>query len=285
MNTGDNSHWRQNGNMPAAAATRKVSTVDGLQRRTARISAADGRTVVLAFDHGLGGARHAGMQYPGATLNECIIAGADAVLTTPGLARTYGDALTRIGVVLTLDLASGYDETAVREAVLLGAEMGKFIFTPWSPQVPDSLARTRHIISVAHDAGLPMMIEPIPVSFEERSAHTPENIGKGAKMACELDSDIVKMQYSGDPESFQEIMSTLYRPVVILGGPGRGDARGVLQDIRHAMDAGAIGTTIGRNIWEHERPARMVAALAAIVHEDASVDVAMRQLEPSFAVA
>ena len=259
--------------------------MDGLQRRTARISAADGRTVVLAFDHGLGGARHAGMQYPGPTLNECIIAGADAVLTTPGLARQYGDALTRVGVVLTLDLASGYDETAVREAVLLGAEMGKFIFTPWNPLVPDSLARTRHIISVAHDAGLPMMVEPIPVSFEERSAHTPENIGKGAKMACELDSDIVKMQYSGDPESFQEIMSTLYRPVVILGGPGRGDARGVLQDIRHAMDAGAIGTTIGRNIWEHERPARMVAALAAIVHEDASVDVAMRQLEPSFAVA
>jgi DhnA family fructose-bisphosphate aldolase class Ia len=259
--------------------------MDGLQRRTARILAGDGRTVVLAFDHGLGGARHAGMQYPGPTLNECIIAGADAVLTTPGLARTFGDALTGVGVVLTLDLAAGYDEVAVREAVLLGAEMGKFIFTPWSAEVPDSLARTRHIISVAHDAGLPMMIEPIPVSFAETSAHTPDNIGKAAKMTCELDADIVKMQYSGDPESFREIMSTLYRPVVILGGPGRNNERGVLQDIRHAMDAGAIGTTIGRNIWEHAQPARMVAALAAIVHEDAPVDVAMRQLEPSFVVA
>jgi DhnA family fructose-bisphosphate aldolase class Ia len=259
--------------------------MNGLERRTSRISASDGRTVVLAFDHGIGGARHAGMQYPGPTLNECIIAGADAVLTTPGLARQYGDSLTGVGVVLTLDLAAGYEENAVREAILLGAEMGKFIFTPWSATVPDSLARTRNIISVAHDAGLPMMIEPIPVSFEETSAHTPENIGKAAKMACELDSDIVKMQYSGDPDSFQEIMSTLYRPVVILGGPGRNNERAVLQDIRHAMDAGAIGTTIGRNIWEHQQPARMVAALAAIVHEDAPVDVAMRQLEPSFAVA
>jgi DhnA family fructose-bisphosphate aldolase class Ia len=259
--------------------------MNGLERRTSRISASDGRTVVLAFDHGLGGARHAGMQYPGPTLNECIIAGADAVLTTPGLARQYGECLSGVGVVLTLDLAAGYEESAVREAMLLGAEMGKFIFTPWSTSVPDSLARTRNIISVAHDAGLPMMIEPIPVAFEETSAHTPENIGKAAKMACELDSDIVKMQYSGDPESFQEIMSTLYRPVVILGGPGRNDERAVLQDIRHAMDAGAIGTTIGRNIWEHSQPARMVAALAAIVHEDAPVDVAMRQLEPSFAVA
>src|SRR5688572_23159591 len=150
--------------------------MDGLQRRTARISAADGRTVVLAFDHGLGGARHAGMQYPGPTLQECIIAGADAVLTTPGLARTYGECLNGAGLVLTLDLAAGYDEAAVREAVMLGAEMGKFIFTPWSSDVPDSLARTRNIIAVAHDAGLPMMVEPIPVSFEETSAHTPENI-------------------------------------------------------------------------------------------------------------
>jgi DhnA family fructose-bisphosphate aldolase class Ia len=259
--------------------------MDGLARRTSRITAADGRTVVLAFDHGIGGARHAGMRYPAPTLNDCILAGADAILTTPGLARQYGDALTRVGLVLTLDLAAGHEETAVREAILLGAEMGKFIFTPWSNAVPDSLARTRHIVSVAHDAGLPMMIEPIPVSFEETSAHTPENIGKAAKMACELDSDIVKMQYSGDPESFQEIMSTLYRPVVILGGPGRNNERAVLQDIRHAMDAGAIGTTIGRNIWEHESPARVVAALAAIVHEDASVDVAMRQFERSYAVA
>jgi DhnA family fructose-bisphosphate aldolase class Ia len=259
--------------------------MNGLERRTSRISAADGRTVVLAFDHGMGGARHAGMQYPGTTLNECIVAGADAILTTPGLARQYGDKLNGVGLVLTLDLAAGHEEAAVREAMVMGAEMGKFIFTPWSAEVPNSLERTRHMISVAHDAGLPMMIEPIPVSFAETSAHTPENIGKAAKMACELDSDIVKMQYSGDPDSFQEIMSTLYRPVVILGGPGRNNERAVLQDIRHAMDAGAIGTTIGRNIWEHAQPARMVAALAAIVHEDASVDVAMRQLEPSFAVA
>jgi DhnA family fructose-bisphosphate aldolase class Ia len=257
----------------------------GLERRTARISAADGRTVVLAFDHGLGGARHSGMQFPGGTLRDCISAGADAVLTTPGLARQYGDLLTGIGLVLTLDLAAGYEENAVQEVMMLGAEMGKFIFTPWSDAVPDSLARTRNIISVAHSAGLPMMVEPIPVSFEQTSAHTPENIGKGAKIACEIDSDIVKMQFTGDPETFQEIMSTLYRPVVILGGPGRNNERAVLQDIRHAMDAGAIGTTIGRNIWEHAQPARMVAALAAIVHEDASVDAAMRHLEPAFAVA
>lgn len=259
--------------------------MDGMERRTERIAAKDGRSLVLAFDHGFGGANHAGMEYPGQTLHECIVAGADAVLTTPGLARQHGDKLVRVGLILTLDLCAGHEETAVREATLLGAEMGKFIFTPWNPREPDSLARTRHLVAVCHEWGLPLMVEPIPVSFEETSAHTPENIGKAGKMACEAGADVVKLQYSGDIESFRRIMNTLYRPVVILGGPGRNDERGVLQDIRHAMDAGAMGITIGRNIWEHPQPARMVAALAVIIHEDAPVDVAMRQLEPSFAVA
>lgn len=257
----------------------------GLARRTAALMAEDGRSLVVAFDHGMGGANHAGMATPGRTLDEVIAAGADAVLATVGLAQEYGAKLSRVGLVLNLDLCTGHEEAAVREATLLGADMGKFIFTPFSPDVPDSLSRTGHLVAVCHEWGLPLMVEPIPVSFEETSAHTPENIGKAAKMACEVGADVVKMQYSGDPESFGRIMGTLYRPVVILGGPGRNDDRAVLQDIRHAMDAGAIGITIGRNIWERERPGHMVAALAAIIHEEASVEVAMRRLEPSFAVA
>ena len=257
--------------------------MDGLERRTARMFAADGKSVVLAFDHGMGGARHAGMKNPGQTLRNCIAAGSDAVLITPGLARQFGEDLTNVGIAINLDIASGNDAEAVREAMLLGVEMGKFIFYPGSEAVPDSQARTRHMIVTAHDAGLPVMVEPIPVSFEAKHAHTPENIGTGAKIACEIGADIVKMQYSGDPDSFAAIMETLYRPVVILGGPNRGDLRSVLQDIRYSMDAGAKGTTIGRNIWEHEAPERVIAALAAIVHEDATVEQAARQLEPVYA--
>jgi class I fructose-bisphosphate aldolase len=259
--------------------------MEGLERRTARIFASDGKSVVLAFDHGMGGARHAGMKNPGQTLRDCISAGSDAVLITPGLARQFGEDLTSVGVVINLDIASGNDESAVREAMLLGVEMGKFIFYPGSEAVPDSQARTRHMIVTAHDQGLPVMVEPIPVSFEAKHAHTPENIGSGAKIACEIGADVVKMQFSGDPDSFAEIMETIYRPVVILGGPNRGDLRAVLQDIKHSMDAGARGTTIGRNIWEAEAPERVIAALAAIVHEGATVDQASRHLESSFAVA
>jgi class I fructose-bisphosphate aldolase len=147
--------------------------MEGLERRTARIFASDGKSVVLAFDHGMGGARHAGMKNPGQTLRDCISAGSDAVLITPGLARQFGEDLTSVGVVINLDIASGNDESAVREAMLLGVEMGKFIFYPGSEAVPDSQARTRHMIVTAHDQGLPVMVEPIPVSFEASTPTRP----------------------------------------------------------------------------------------------------------------
>jgi len=257
----------------------------GSPRRTARIAAADGRSLIVAFDHGMGGANYAGMASPGRTLDEVISAGADAVLTTIGIAEAYSSKLNRVGLILNLDLATGHEESAVRAVIAAGAEMGKFILTPWNPEVPDSVARTQHLVAVSHEWGLPLMVEPIPVSFGATESHTPDKIGKAARIACEIGADVVKMQFTGDAVSFQEVMGTLYRPVVILGGPERSDDRGLLQGIHDAMAAGAIGIAIGRNIWNRERPGRMVAALGEIIHGGGSVESAMRELGGVVAVA
>jgi DhnA family fructose-bisphosphate aldolase class Ia len=256
----------------------------GSSRRASRIAAADGRSLIVAMDHGMGGANYGGMSSPGKTLEEVIAAGADAILTTPGIADTYASRLQRVGLILTLDLATGHEESAVREALAVGADMGKFILTPWNPQIPDSIARTRHLAAVCHSYGLPLMVEPIPVSFTNTDAHTPEKIGQAARIACEVGADVVKMQYTGDPDSFRSALAPLFRPVVILGGPERGDDYGLLQAIREAVDAGAIGIAIGRNIWNRERPGDMVAAFNAIIHGGASADEAMRNLRTTVAV-
>jgi class I fructose-bisphosphate aldolase len=250
----------------------------GSPRRTARITAEDGRSLIVAFDHGIGGANYAGMASPGRTLDDVISAGADAVLTTIGMAEAFGSKLNRVGLILNLDLATGNEEAAVRAVMAVGAEMGKFIMTPSNPAVPDSIGHAQHLAAVCHEWGLPLMVEPIPVSFSATEFHTPEKIGQAARIACEIGADIVKMQFTGDAASFQEVMAALYRPVVILGGPERSDDRGVLQGIHDAMNAGAIGVAIGRNIWNRERPAHMVAALGAIIHGGASVESAMREL-------
>lgn len=251
----------------------------GLLRRQNRIFHPDGRTLVMAYDHGLGGANTHGMADPGKTLPELIAAGADSVLTTTGLARRYARELERVGLVVSLDSLYGDEETLVREAVLMGADMGKIILPLWNPEIPDAVARVRRLAAVCHAWEFPIMIETIPVSFEAKTEHTPEKIAQGARLGCEIGADLIKMHYTGDPDSFRAAIAPLYAPVVILGGPNRGDELGVLQDVYDAIQQGASGITIGRNIWMHERPAAMVAALAEIIHGNATAPEAARQLK------
>ncbi len=251
----------------------------GISRRMARVFNPDGRSLIVAYDHGQGGANYGGMADPGTTLPELIAAGADAVLTTVGVARHFERLLARTGLIVSLDRAAGDEEEFVRELVLLGAEMGKIVLTPWNPDQPDSPNRVRRLATVCHAWDLPLMVEPIPVNFQSTENHTPAKVGQAAKMACELGGDLIKMHYTGDPGSFRQATAPVYQPVVILGGPKRPDETAVLRDVYDAMSAGAVGVAIGRNIWAHERPARMVAALAAVVHGGLAPEQAARELQ------
>jgi fructose-bisphosphate aldolase/2-amino-3,7-dideoxy-D-threo-hept-6-ulosonate synthase len=53
----------------------------------------------------------------------------------------------------------------------------------------------------------------------------------------------------------------------------------MLVDIKAAVDAGANGVAIGRNIFQADDPAAMTAAVAAVLHEGAGVDEALALLD------
>ncbi len=52
--------------------------------------------------------------------------------------------------------------------------------------------------------------------------------------------------------------------------------RAFLQVTKDSIDAGGAGTCMGRNMFQHEDPSAVVAALVKIVHEGASVDEAYK---------
>ena len=68
-------------------------------------------------------------------------------------------------------------------------------------------------------------------------------------------------------------------PVLVLGGPKAKSDRDTLVMVRDAMDADAVGICIGRNIWGHDKIEAMTSALAAIIHDDASVDTASKFID------
>jgi len=255
-----------------------ITTFSGIDRRLARLFAEDGRSKILAFDHGNWGANHAGMANPERTLADAVAAGADAVLTTVGQALRFGKTIRKVGLVVNMDGLVGDPSYAVDQAVALGADMGKVISYPGSESDPESPSRAARLSAVCRSRSFPLMIEPIPVGFEHKEHHTEERISQAARQGAEFGADLLKIQYTGDPASFRRVLAPLFVPAIILGGPNRGGIEGVLTDVHGAMAAGAVGIAIGRNIWEHPTPARVIAAMAAIIHGNASVDEAAREL-------
>jgi len=80
-------------------------------------------------------------------------------------------------------------------------------------------------------------------------------------------------------ESFRRVVEGCPVPVVVAGGPKMGSDEDVLRMVRMAMDAGARGVAIGRNIFQAENPTKMTKAISMIVHDNAEVEEALEFLK------
>jgi DhnA family fructose-bisphosphate aldolase class Ia len=251
----------------------------GIDRRMARMFAADGKSLTLAFDHGNVGYTKDGMATPAKTLREAIDAGADAILTTSAQALEFGDILKTVGLAINMDDYYGDPTPLVDQAIALDADMGKIICYTGPEGSETSIRKAQLLSAICRSRNLPLMIEPIPGSFENKAQHTPENIAVAARIAAEIGADIVKMQYTGDTATFRTALTGIFRPVIVLGGPNRGNIRAVLEDVHGSISEGAVGIAIGRNIWAHPTPAKVVVAMGVIIHGGGSVDDAMKELD------
>ena len=243
------------------------------------------RALIVAMDHGLLDGPCRGLEEPGQTIAKVVEGGADAVLTSYGVARRFARELAPLGLILSADggatsLGKGDGPGAlfysVEEALRLGADAVAVTAFPGSPKEETTLQSLALITGKAHAWGMAVMAEMVPGGFDSAPEYrTRANIALSVRVAAELGADFVKTPYT---PGFEAITSTCYVPVVILGGAKRGNERDMLSDIKAAVDAGGAGVAIGRNIFQADDPAAMTAAVAAILHHGASVDEAFNIL-------
>lgn len=262
-----------------SAAPREAEGPHYAKRRLHRIFASDGKALVVAMD----GARRGnapGLHDASAAVRRVVEGGADAILTTPGMAKATLGALRGRGLIIGLDelppdvMATDGVEWALR----LGADAVELKVFPGNP-TDTKLEQLRHIAMRADAWGMPLLGEPIPVSFQDTSQHTLENVSNAARLAAECGSDFVKVHFVGDAEAYgQQVVSPCYVPVLCLGGPAKDDPLDALRTCHAIMQSGARGIVFGRNIVNHERSDRMCGALGEIIHGGASVDAAAKVL-------
>jgi fructose-bisphosphate aldolase, class I len=258
------------------------------------------RAAVVAFDHGVHLGLLDGIMTPGDTLETLADAGADAFLVGPGIARAYASVFAghgAPGLVLRVDWTNrwrspemlGSNEgrgrmiATAEEAARLGADaVLTYMFIGYGD--PDAEARqVAHVAQLAQACeatGMGCIIEPM--ARGERADHDIYNadfIAMGARMACELGADVLKTDYSGDAASFRTVIDAAFRPVLIAGGPKTETLREALAMVDGALQAGANGMFIGRNVFQAPDPARLLGVLRRMIHAGLPVDDAVGELE------
>jgi len=254
--------------------------------RTRRIFAADGRTVIVAMDHTAYFGPMAGLERPGDVLQAVVEAGADAILTTGGIAARFGDRLGRAGLILRADGGSSQRDPqpagrrqiiSVERALRLGTDalacMGMIGF----PEESASLRVLTGLVDECSRWGLVLLAEML-VHGRDGARPSAADVAFAARVGADLGADLIKTPYIGPPDIYRAVSAACYVPLVVLGGEKAGDDRAVLASVAEALEAGAAGVAIGRNVWQHPDPAGMTRALVALVHGGATADEALKEI-------
>lgn len=92
-------------------------------------------------------------------------------------------------------------------------------------------------------------------------------VAYGARLGLEMNADFVKVPYTGDPESFSWAVRAAGKTGVLAQGGKKVDWVNLEEEISGAMQAGAAGIAIGRNVWQDENPNEVSKKLAEIVYK------------------
>ncbi len=248
-------------------------------RQLDRIFGPDGRAVIIAMDHGLIDGPCAGFERPADTIAAVVAGGPDAVLTSYGIARSFAAELEGVGLILRSDGSESNLGTpssgsvgqffGVEDALRVGADALAVTALPGSPAEAATLRNLARTISEAHRSDLPVMAEMVPGGFDSPpELRGPDAVAFAARLGAELGADFIKAPYC---EDFSRVTASTFAPVVILGGSRRSEAV-ALANIKEAVDAGGAGVAMGRNVFQSENPTAMTRAVAAVVHDGASVE-------------
>jgi DhnA family fructose-bisphosphate aldolase class Ia len=136
--------------------------------------------------------------------------------------------------------------------------------------------------------GMPFIAEAeFPTTYarveELKDRYGFEYLRRNVRLCAELGADIVKTNWPGDADSFAKLVeATNGIPVVLAGGSRLEDAE-LLTRMEHAIAAGAIGCSVGRNIFMHRSPEAITRALARVIREKWSADKALGALQEEIA--
>lgn len=240
----------------------------GMRHRLARVFGADGRTAMLAFDHGYFQGPTSGLER--VDLNIVPLAPyADALMATRGIIRSVvpasvGNALVvraSGGPSILKDLsdervavemadAARIDAAAVAVQVFIGGE-----------HETQSIANLNAQIDAGFRYGIPVLGVTAVGKELTRDARY---LGLATRIIAEFGAQMVKTYFID--EGFDQVAAGCPVPLIMAGGK-KLPAVDALSMAWKALDQGAAGVDMGRNIFQRQDPMAMIKAVRGVVHD------------------
>ena len=250
----------------------------GMKNRMAKLIRPEtGRAVWLAMDHGyfLGPVKK--LEKPGETVKP-LLAFADAIMLTRGILRNCIDAKNSVPIILRVsggnsiigeDLSKEAITTSVKEAVRLNVAACAFSIYVGAKYEHQTLLGLANLINEAQDYGIPVLA--VTAVGRELGKRDARYLSLACRIAAELGAQVIKTYYCDDFEKVAEYSPV---PLVIAGGPKLKTETDVLQLAYNAVQRGAVGVDMGRNIWQSDNSVAMIQAIRHIVHKNGSIEEA-----------
>ncbi len=256
---------------PQANATSHIkgagSLEYGMQHRMSHIFNADGRTVMLAFDHGYFQGPTSGLER--VDLNIVPLAPyADALMATRGIFRSVVpptgatmvlrasggpsilSELSNERIAMSMDDACRINASAVAVQVFVGGS-GE----------TQSIQNLTTLVDEGMRVGMPVLGVTAVGKELTRDARY---LRLATRMIAELGAQMVKTYYCED--EFETVTAACPVPVIMAGGK-KLPVLEALTMAWNAIDQGAAGVDMGRNIFQRQAPHAMIQAVRAIVHD------------------
>jgi len=264
-------------------------SVTGKKIRMERIiNRETGKTIIVPMDHGISIGPVKGILDMKDTVQKVAAGGASAIVEHKGLVREglRGQG-PDIGLIVHLSASTSLSlypnaktlVCTVEEAIKLGADAISIHVNLGNGDEGNMLNDFGMVSRIAGEWGMPLLAmiyargEKVPDEYDK------DAIKHAARVGDEMGADIVKVAYPGTPEGFRKVVEGCSVPVVIAGGAKMDSDRDVLTMVKDSIDAGGSGVSIGRNVFQHDDPEKMVKAMSIIIHDGKSVEQALKILQ------
>lgn len=246
--------------------------MNGKTLRLRRLFPPEGpRLFSVPLDHSLSLGPIEGLEDLGRTVSALQSEGVRLVIVHKGAAPRIAPVLdpgTLLGIHLSASTAMAPEGEpkrltgTVREAIRLGADLVSLQVNFGGPNEGAMVEDFARISSEAEELGLPVLC----MAYVKRKGHEndPELLAHACRAAADLGADIVKTNFPG-AEGFRRMVRGTPAPLLFGGGPKADREEDFLQVVREALDAGAQGICVGRNLFQSRDLPRLAREIRGLL--------------------